>query len=84
MPGGLFFRISLDASGQTRSTTGIFPSSGIRRRVYLSLRRLSFERNGGANITPATALTVVFLLFLVIGLVGLFIVLTDKGLRWKK
>jgi len=35
-------------------------------------------------MTPATALTVVFLLFLVIGLIGLFIVLTDKGLKWRK
>ena len=35
-------------------------------------------------MTPATALTVVFLVFVVIGLVGLFIVLADKGLKWKK
>lgn len=35
-------------------------------------------------MTPAGALTVVFLVFLGIGLVGLFIVLTDKGLKWKK
>ncbi len=32
----------------------------------------------------AISLTVVFLIFLAIGLVGLFIALTDKGLNWNK
>lgn len=35
-------------------------------------------------MTPAAALTVVFLVFLAIGLIGLLIALTDKGLKWKK
>ncbi len=35
-------------------------------------------------MSPANALTVVFLVFLGIGLVGLFIALTDKSLKWKQ
>lgn len=35
-------------------------------------------------MTPANALTLVFLIFLVIGLIGLAIALFDKGLKWKK
>ncbi len=35
-------------------------------------------------MTPANALTLVFLVFLAIGLIGLAIALFDKGLKWKK
>ncbi len=35
-------------------------------------------------MSPAQALTAVFLVFLVMGLIGLFIVFTDRGLKWKK
>lgn len=33
-------------------------------------------------MTPAGALTVVFLVFLAIGLIGLLVALIDKGLKW--
>ena len=35
-------------------------------------------------MTTANALTLVFLVFLAIGLFGLAIALFDKGLKWKK
>ncbi len=35
-------------------------------------------------MSPAQALSAVFLVFLVMGLIGLLIVFTDRGLKWKK